>query len=500
MLKKILNTLLLKKQFSEPITWLTENSIYSFISSNIDNNGSLLETGHTLPDEQVNKSTLQFAAGLKDVIFADTASENTEELCMLLTSFLKDIAINDNKVSEQHFYEAVTQDRSVIKVIDPLLHAIADDNLGIYPYLFDFAYSLATKTNHRNSVKLGIAILGISGEKSALNPIKILGLHDEFTEVALQSITQLSHNIEADVLNIAQKVKGWGRIMAVSTLCRLDLLPSTKYWLITEGYKNSIMHEYLAHACAQKGNLVAELKQDRIAPLLFASATEIIDALITDYSPAKDIYDLNDAPSLLVNYIKHASQQAPDVSCFVVLCKIRDLLQLQLDGDESLAEDDWNPSIISDYILDIQVILNKDYWSDIVTGSLNNNDKNIYWNAKQAAKYLKIDIWPAVWSHLQAAPLNQFHWYDATMQVPDKDVSKLIQFASDTWLSLIQTQPAEGKDYAIQSTFSYLLTFLEKHPERGIQIIEAAQKYLEPSIQALAEKTIEQQKIKDQSV
>lgn len=40
---------------------------------------------------------------------------------------------------------------------------------------------LATKTNNRNAVKFGIAILGLCENKKPINDIKILGLHDEFS-------------------------------------------------------------------------------------------------------------------------------------------------------------------------------------------------------------------------------------------------------------------------------------------------------------------------------
>ncbi|MEZ4988667.1 MAG: hypothetical protein R2795_27210, partial [Saprospiraceae bacterium] len=353
MIKKWLQGIFEKKESIEVKEWRTDNSILKFLSSNLDENGNLSEKAHDLPDEQKDDDKIRFAPGLMDAMFGADDSDDSKKRITELTKHLKRIASKGDKISEQEFYRLITENDGVIGIIDDFLQSIVNDSLPIEPFLFKYAKDLITKADKRNTVKFGIAILGLCQNKSVLNDIKILGLHDEFTVYATIAIANLSDNAENDLWELAKKVDGWGKIQLVDRLSRPDLSEPIKDWLIYEGYKNSIMYEYLAYTCAINGELHKKLETDEINHKLFKSASDIIEALIAIGGPAEDITTYPFASQVIEDFIRHAKIQANDISDFNVLHKIKDFLTELQNDIEAQEKNGWNQDIISNCLIEI---------------------------------------------------------------------------------------------------------------------------------------------------
>ena len=278
-----------KKESVELIEWRTDNSILKFLSSNLDVEGNLTEKAHDLPDEKKEEDKIRFAPGFMDAMFDEEDSDDSKKRVSELVARMKKIAEKGDKMSEQAFYQGVTEDEQVIRIIDQVLEAIANDSFPIEPFLFSFAKDLTTKTDKRNAVKFGIAILGRCQNKSLLNEIKILGLHDEFTIFSAIAVSNLSENPASDLWDLAKKVDGWGKIQLVDILAEMELNQEIKDWLILEGYKNNIMYEYSAFTCAMSGQLHKKLESEQIDKKLFKSSADIIRALINVDEQAEEI-------------------------------------------------------------------------------------------------------------------------------------------------------------------------------------------------------------------
>jgi len=199
MIKKWLQDIFDKKESIEIKEWRTDNSILKFLFSNLDEKGNLSEKAHDLPDEQKDDDKIRFAPGLMDAMFGADDSDDSKKKITELTKHLKRIASKGDKISEQEFYRLITENDGVIGIIDDFLQSIVNDSLPIEPFLFKYAKDLIKRTDKRNAVKFGIAILGLCQNKSVLNDIKILGLHDEFTVYATIAIANLSDNAENDL-------------------------------------------------------------------------------------------------------------------------------------------------------------------------------------------------------------------------------------------------------------------------------------------------------------
>lgn len=479
MIKKWLQDIFDKKESIEIKEWRTDNSILKFLSSNLDEKGNLFEKAHDLPDEKKDDDKIRFAPGLMDAMFGADDSDDSKKRIGELTKHLKRVASKGDKISEHEFYRLIAENEGVIGIIDVFLQAVVNDSLPIEPYLFNFSKDLATKTDKGNAVKFGIAILGLCQNKSVLNDIKVLGLHDEFTVYATIAIANLSDNAENDLWELAKKVDGWGKIQLVDRLSRPELSEPIKDWLIYEGYKNNIMYEYLAYTCAVNGELHKKLETDEINYKLFKSASEIIEALIVEHSPSEDITTYPFASQLIQDFIRHAKNQVTDISVFNALHKIKDFLtELQNDIGEQ-KENGWNQDVIINCLIEIVEILNSRDWKVAVYEGLKSNDNVMFWNAKQAAEKLEIDLWETVWAKLQEKPLDSSSWYDVTHYSKPEHSDLIIRFALNHLpFEELGTGAKDsngfGDNYNTHASLEYATTFLEKHPKFGEKIIQTA--------------------------
>lgn len=472
---------LFEKKDLEFREWKTDNSILKFLSSKLNDKGSLLESSNDLPDELMEDGNIKFAAGLVDAMFgADDSADSKKRIAELSKHFRKIAKVGD-KSAEQEFYQLITENINVIGIIDLFLQTIVDESLPVQPYLFKFAKDLATQTDKRNSVKFGIAILGLCQDKSVLNDIKILGLHDEFTVYSSVAIINLSSNVEEDLWELAKKVDGWGKIQLVDRLSKLELSEPIKDWLIEEGYKNNIMYEYLAYTCAVNGELHKKLVNEEVKLQIFKSAAEIIDALIVEHSPAEDITVYSFAAQVIQDFIRHTKTQSIDISNFNVLNKIKDfLIDLQKDIGEQ-AKNGWNDDVISNCIIDIIEIINSRDWKTLAYEGLKSNNNVIYWNAKQAAEKLEIDLWETVWSKLQVKPVDSSSWHDVIQYGKPENSDQIINFAL-RYLPFdeLSTGPKDtngfGDDYNKHASLECVTTFLGNYPQKGEKIILASLK------------------------
>ncbi|NUY81890.1 hypothetical protein HUK80_13380 [Flavobacterium sp. MAH-1] len=481
MIKKWFQNILDKKELIEVKEWRTDNSIFQFLSSSLDGKGSLDEKAHDLPDEKKDDGQLKFASGLMDAMFGVSDSDDSKKRIAALLKHIKRVARAGDKISEQEFYHEVAENEGVIGIIDEFLRKVVEEALPIEPYLFRYAKDLATKTDKRNAVKFGIAILGLCQDKSVLGDIKILGLHDEFTVYATIAIMNVSDNAVNDLWELAQKVDGWGKIQSVDRLAGLELGNPVKDWLLLEGYKNNIMHEYLAYTCAMNGELHTKLESAQIEYGLFRAASDILEALIVEHSPAEDITAYAFASQVIEDFIRHAKNHAASVSDFNALHKIKDFLtELQDDIGEQKGNG-WTQDGISNCLIDLVEILNAKDWKAVAREALKSNDNLVYWNAKQAADKLGIDLWDTVWARLQENPLDSSSWFDVTHHGKPEHAEEIIGFAL-THLPFEELGTGAkdshgfGDDYNKHTSLECATTFLGDYPGMGEKIILTALK------------------------
>ena len=471
----------LKKIFDrkQPIQWRTEDSIFQYISDHLDENQRLPESSHDLPDQRMDENDdnkIRFAPGFMDTLFGAQDSDDSKIRINQLSKLIDRIAKYGDDVCQLEFYENIVSNNSAIDIIDAFLEEMVKRSLPIEPHLYNFAKDLTFKTTHRNSVKFGIAILGLCQKPSVIEDIKTIGLHDEFTVFSTVAILNLSNNPANDLWQLAKKVDGWGKIQLVDRLVKMELTEQQREWLVLEGYKNSIMYEYLAYACAVYGQLHIRLSETQIVDKLFTAAGEIIESLIMG-GPAEDMRDYEHAAVTVEQYINHAQTHAEKIAHFIVLTRIHDFLtEIDLEAHQ---KNGWTEEIVTRCLADITPMLNNPIWEQRTHEALQSEDHLVYWNGKQAAAKLNIDIWQIVWQRLMANPLDFGCWFDVIRLAKPEHAEQIIGFGiKELPLNELATGPKDslglGTKFTQYQCLDSLTTFLEDHPKKGEKVIIAA--------------------------
>jgi len=463
-----------------PGEWKTDSSLFSFIKDNIDEQGKLKESARDLPDEKtVEDGNIRYSIGpgVLDSIFGANDSERSRSDVKELTKLLKRIAISGDELIKIEFYQRALSLDSVIGIIDDLLDSVTVDRIQVKPYLFDFSKDLAFKTGQRNTVKLGLALLGICQQKDVLDDIKLFGLHDEFTIFSVVAISNISDDAVTDLWDLAKKVDGWGKIRTVEHLAKMELTSPIKDWLLTDGYKNYVMYEYLAYTCAVAGELHYELEKETISEQLFISAAEIIDALLSE-GPAEDISVYDHASIAIVNFVRHAENHSNMVLTFIVLNHIKEYLAELGGSDAKITENGWSEDVVSNCLIDIAAIINNKDWQQVILSALQSDDDVTYWKGKQAAKIIGLDIWEIVWEKLKQNPSKYSLWRDIVMETKADYVDEIVNMMIETFpLKEISTGPKDsfgfGADYEKHAALESMITFLGGYPGKGVAIILA---------------------------
>ncbi|MEL6638260.1 MAG: hypothetical protein AAFR05_16005 [Bacteroidota bacterium] len=458
-----------------PLEWQTEDSILAFLKSHLNADGTLQAEADTLPDEERADDEISFAAGLTDALVGADESKAARARIKRLLELITRVARNGDAQSKSDFYREITENESVIGIIDEYLEKLLQSALPVEPYLFDYAYQLMAKTPHRNAVKFGIAILALCQNKKPVDDLKVLGLHDEFTVFATLALVNLSDNLVDDLWQLARGVHGWGRIQLVDRLAEMDLPPSVRDWLVREGYRNSILYEYLALTCATAGQLREKLAAPTIDYDLFYAAGELIVALM-DEGPAAGMSAYEAAEETIHHYLRHAQSQTLQVADLVALYQLKDYLSSSPSEREVLQS--WDANELANARIDLNTILTSKDWSSEIKTALQSPNDQVFWNAKQVAHQFGFDLSDVLWKRLGQAPLDSFSWYDIITYAPPERPQQLVDKAIELLpLAAISPGPEDsmglGPDWSKHQALGHLIVFLQDHPGVGEAIILA---------------------------
>lgn len=163
---------------------------------------------------------------------------------------------------------------------------------------------------HKEAFKAGIALVGELGDESDMDDLMTAGRHSEFAQFAEVAILKLA-KAPADALWALAKVNNsWGRIHAVERLAEMAHdRPDIQQWLLRHGFRNDVMDEYLAHACAVAGGLEQHLRGS-VDEELFEASLDLTVALI-EGGPAQDVRDYEPAVLVLTRILELANAREP---------------------------------------------------------------------------------------------------------------------------------------------------------------------------------------------
>ncbi|RYZ04255.1 MAG: hypothetical protein EOO73_24520 [Myxococcales bacterium] len=284
--------------------WPDGESIYEHLRRHTLPSGALDDAALTLGDEALQEpSRLRWAAGALDGVFGhhvnrSTDGERVDELAAALVAVLTRA---DSERLRQLYLLATRE--PLLGIVDRLTDRLRDATGIQANRVHALGDVLAREAPHREAVKLGLALIG-SIEADDTELILALGVHDEFTLfAAVALVNQNREQAERALFQLAQRVDGWGRIQVVERLVDSQD-PEVQGWLLRDGFRNSVMDEYLAYTAAMGGKLHVALSSPAPDAALLKGAAGILRALANG-GPAQDLADYPHADAAVAAFLEH---------------------------------------------------------------------------------------------------------------------------------------------------------------------------------------------------
>lgn len=342
--------------------------------------------------------------------------------------------------------------------------------------LYELAYSFVTEAPDREPVKFGIAILGLYRNPENETLFQTMGRHEEFTLYCAVALPNLSDDPEPSLWTLASNVNGWGRIQVVERLAQTEN-SEIKNWLLREGYRNSVMYEYLAYTCATAGGLLSALSEDTVDRDLLTSAGELLNALIVG-GPAKDIDDYDDGALAVEMFLGHMESSAETLDDFVHVHTIKRFLDDEDANWDARAERGWTAERRNALCATCDRILNRPDWTDQARHGLASDDDMEFHRANQVAEALGLETWETHWHRLQEKPTDSGRWYQVMARCDESRIADVIAFAEQHIdLGKIATGPANemglGPGWEHHQCLDFVLQELHKFPGQGSRLIQA---------------------------
>lgn len=209
--------------------------------------------------------------------------------------------------------------------------------------VYDAAVNMVLHAKDREAVKYGLEILelfSITAERTR-EVIRTAGLSDEFALFAVWAMKKWENGNE-EILRLAEKLHGWGRIHAVDSL-EPDT-PEVREWLFFEGIRNDISPAYSALSVWEKSDAAERLRRGGLTEKEFGAMTELFAALL-DEGPAPGISCVEDAGEQLLLYLEEAERHEAAESVCRVLLSIREAFPEEDAGElqEAVQRLMWSP-------------------------------------------------------------------------------------------------------------------------------------------------------------
>lgn len=465
----------------EPPTmpWDRGPSILEIVRSHVtEGKPGVSDDGYTLPDEdRLNQgSKLRWAAGAWDGVTthhmgAGEDEEAVRKTVELVLAYSRQPTAANKAAVYRHVIAA-----HVVSIIDPVIQALLNEKGIGHDRLYELARFFGTEAPDREPVKFGVALLGLFRQPADTDLFQTLGRHDEFTLFCAVALANSSDASDEALWALARNVSGWGRIHVVERLARSEN-PAVKRWLLREGFRNSVMYEYLAATCARAGGLLTALSEDDVDRELLTAAGEIIQALIAG-GPAEGIDDYEDARPVIESYLDHMESSAETIEDFLHVNSVKGYL----DEDDSRWAGRYDAGWTSecrDRLRSLCAsILGRPEWADRVRAGLGSEDDLGFAHADQAAKALDIDTWDIHWRRLWEKPTEPGRWYHVMARCDDGRIGAVVEFAeANIDLAAVATGPGDelglGRGFEPHSCLDYVLQELRRFPGRGAALVEA---------------------------
>lgn len=447
-------------------------SIYDHVRAHLDAAGRLDEPGLPLPDEATAMpGEIRWAAGAMDGSFGHhRGGGQADEQASRVATLLVKACRRPSRRNLTKVYGAVSDD-SALDLVDPMIEKLAELRPDRAP-LHTLGRWLATTASDRGAVKVGIAILGLTGLDSDVDVVRVLGAHEEFTLFAAVALTNGLAEPESELWALASAADGWGRIQCVERL-RGTEDPEIRAWILRQGFRNSVQYEYLAYIAATTGGLLPALQDEEPDRELLTAAGEILEALVMG-GPAEDLDDYESGADAAEAFLTQMESRAETLGDFHAVAAVRSYLSRE-DGWDERSQRGWTASRRDAFESTCDEILDRDEWADRIAVGLLSDDQAEFWRAEQAARRRGMDTFNIHVEKIREDPLGG-PWFQAWNQADRERAELLVEMARELLpLDEIGTGPSDahglGPEWRAHSALDWTLQALRHHEGVGSDLV-----------------------------
>jgi hypothetical protein len=279
---------------------------------------------------------------------------------------------------------------------------------------------------------------------------------------------------DTELWDLARAVDGWGRIQCVERLRHTED-PAIRAWILRDGFRNSIMHEYLAYIAATTGGLLEALRGDDVDRELLTAAGEILTALVAG-GPAESLDDYAAGADASEAYLALLQTRAETLVDFGSVAALRRFLDGDADADwDARAARGWTATRRTAMEQCCDEILGREAWEDRIAVALLSDDPVEFWRADTAARRRGVDTFAVHVDKIRQDPLGG-PWYEAWQQADAPRAEELADLAR-TLLPLdeIATGPADarglGPEWQPHMAVNWTLQALRDHAGVGSDLV-----------------------------
>lgn len=412
-----------------------------------------------LPDEPpAAANKLRFASGAWDGILTHHVGKAAEQaeakVVYAVLAGLGHLIDRNDDPARATLYRLARQE-AVVPYADAIVEELVRQrNFGpeqIRPHARWLVHAAA----HREPLKLGIILLGLSGTRDDLPDLTLLARHDEFTLYAAVAAGNLLDNPVQVWWDMARRVHGWGKIQLVERLSQQgEDRPDLRAWLLRHGCANDVMPEYLAHRCATAGDLATALEDDHPDDALLDGACLIVEALLRG-GPVEDMDDYEDGVAVVTLLLGHLAERCNSLQRLGAVRTIAEWLEWP--ATETPSEDDsddnswetreelgWTETVRRNLAEQCAEILGRPEWPEQVRRAYHSEDDRQRHLAWELAPAVGVDLWDAGFVRLTHNPLDSTLYWNL-LRTPDAErVRRVIGLAEERLpLAEIATGPGD---------------------------------------------------------
>lgn len=424
-------------------------------------------------DDEEASEEIRWAPGALDSLFGSPDTSARQIKARSLVAAIGKTLRWPTTENAAHLYKLL-QECEAISIVDETLERLSADISRRRELMAALARRLICEAPDIEPVKIGVALLGVTGVEADASLVAEISQHEDITLYGVVALSNLLPDPESAIWDVAKSVHGWGRIQAIERLTSTSR-PDIKAWLLRDGFRNRIMFEYMAYPCATSGGLLEAISAPEIDDALLLGAGEMLAALVGAWRPAKSMEDYRDGAAACVAFLRYMSvRPLCDLRTIEAALRIR-LLAKGERAEKLKALPGWTAQAFLDIRSHVATIVRNPSVIAVVNEALDSESEDSFCVAADIAPHFGTDPWPIRFERQRSRAGDQWFWL---MQTKDGDrIERVLELARGQLnLELVGSGPLQsrglGMKFKDDDALVFVLQDLRRFPGKGWDLLK----------------------------